>query len=165
MLPSRSGILAEAISSTPTSLQQRQSISLASFLQYLHFRSSRLELFCKKGVLKNFTNLTGVSFGASVSCKFCEILKNVFFHRMLLMAASDICTNRDSNTECNKSAAEAYVQFISMLENVWAKYFIFVRTITFFIEIKMWRYQENSHPENSHPSNSPWKIPIRKIPT
>ena len=41
MLPSRSGILAEAVSFAHTSLQQRQSISLASFLQSSYLRKSR----------------------------------------------------------------------------------------------------------------------------
>ena len=61
MLPLGSGILAEAITIASTSLQQRQSISLASFLQYPHFRSSRPELFCKKYVLKNFPKFTVAS--------------------------------------------------------------------------------------------------------
>ena len=93
MLLSHSGILAKAISIAFTSLLQRKSISLASFLQCLHFRSSRLELLCKKGVLTNFEKLTGVLFGAGVSCVFCEILKKTFFHRAPPAAASGICTN------------------------------------------------------------------------
>ena len=49
MLPSRSGILAEAISIAFTSLQQRQSISLASFLQCSHLHQSRFPvLICNK---------------------------------------------------------------------------------------------------------------------
>ena len=77
MLPSSSRILAEAISIAFTSLQQRQSISLASFLQFPHLYQSRFpilicnktaagacvqfqkwppEVFSKKGVLKNFAN-------------------------------------------------------------------------------------------------------------
>ena len=48
MLLSHSGIFAKAISIAFTSLLQRKSISLASFLQCLHFRSSRLELLYKK---------------------------------------------------------------------------------------------------------------------
>ena len=80
MLPSRSGILAEAISIAFTSLQQRQSISLASFLHCPHFHQSRFpilicnktaaeahvqfqewppQVFCEKSVLKNFSNFTG----------------------------------------------------------------------------------------------------------
>ena len=56
MLPSRSGISAEAINIAFTSLQQRESISLGLFFQYPHFRSGRPELFCKKAVVKNFAN-------------------------------------------------------------------------------------------------------------
>ena len=77
MIPSRSGILAEAISITFTSLQQRQSVSLASILQCPHLHQSRFpilicnklaaeasvqlppKVFCKKGVLENFSSFTG----------------------------------------------------------------------------------------------------------
>ena len=79
MLPLCSGILAKAI--------KIQSISLASLLKSLHFRSSRPGLFCKQGVLKNFVKLTGVSSGAGVSCKFCDILKNTYFCRTPQVAA------------------------------------------------------------------------------
>ena len=95
MLSSYSGILAEAISITSTSLLQRQSISLVSFLECPHFRSSHPELFCKKVVPKNFPKFTGVSSGTGVSCEFCESLKNTFFHRTPPAAASGICTNRN----------------------------------------------------------------------
>ena len=47
------------------------------------FRSSRSELFCKKGVLKSFTKFTGVSCGTGVSCEFCEISKKTFFAKHL----------------------------------------------------------------------------------
>ena len=80
MIPSRSGILAEAISITFTSLQQRQSVSLASILQCPHLHQWRFpilicnklaaeasvqfqkqppKVFCKKGVLENFSSFTG----------------------------------------------------------------------------------------------------------
>ena len=94
MLPSRSGILAEAISIASNSLQQRKSISLALLLQCPHFRSSRRELFYKKGVLKNFTKFTGVSSGTGVSLDFHEIL-NTFFHKTPPVAAFGICANLD----------------------------------------------------------------------
>ena len=84
---------AEAISIACTSLQQRHSISLASFLQCPHFRSSRPELFCKRGVLKNFVIFTCDFAGTSVSCKFCEILRNTFFYRIPPIAVSGIGTN------------------------------------------------------------------------
>ena len=79
MLPSYPGIIAEAISITSTSLQQRKSISLASFLQCPHFRGNHPELFSKIAALKNFGKFTGVSSGTSVSCEFGDILENTFF--------------------------------------------------------------------------------------
>ena len=73
-------------------------------------RSSRLEVFCKKGVLKNFAKFTGkhlcqslffnkVAGGACnfieketlvqvFSCEFCEISKNTFSDRIPLVGAS-----------------------------------------------------------------------------
>ena len=56
MLPSRSGISAEAINIVSTSLQQRESISLGLFFQCPHFRNGCPELLCKKAVVKNFAN-------------------------------------------------------------------------------------------------------------
>ena len=44
MLPSRSGILAEAISIASTSLQQKQSISPDSFLQCPHLYQSKFSI-------------------------------------------------------------------------------------------------------------------------
>ena len=46
--------------------------------------SSRPEVFCKKGVLRNFAKFTGKNLCQSLffrvlSCKFCEISKNTFF--------------------------------------------------------------------------------------
>ena len=48
MFPSRSGILAETMSIVPTSLQQRQSISLASFLQCWHLHKLRFPFLIYK---------------------------------------------------------------------------------------------------------------------
>ena len=61
MFLSRSGILAEARSIAFTSLQQRQSISLALYLQCPYFRSSRTGLLCKKSCLRPATLLKKVS--------------------------------------------------------------------------------------------------------
>ena len=103
------------------------------------FRSSRPELFCKKGVLKNFAKFTGVSSGTGISCEFCEILKETFFGKTPAVAASNICTNWDSysNTVCNKSAADAWICLVSFYGG--AKDFIFtcifLKIITFFIKI------------------------------
>ena len=70
------------------------------------FRSSRPEVFCKEGILRNFTKFTGntcarVSFliklglqlyqrrdsGTGFSCEFCGISKSTFLHRTTLVAA------------------------------------------------------------------------------
>ena len=115
MLPSRSGIITEAKSIASTSVQQRQSISLASFLQCSYFKSSLPELFCKKGVLINVAKFTGVSSGTGVSSEFREILKNVFFHRappVLLLAFAPIEISYFNNL-CNKFAAEARIGLVS----------------------------------------------------
>ena len=115
MLQSRSGIITEAISIASTSVQQRQSISLASFLQCSYFKSSLPELFCKKGVLINVAKFTGVSSGTGVSSEFREILKNVFFHRappVLLLAFAPIEISYFNNL-CNKFAAEARIGLVS----------------------------------------------------
>ena len=72
-------------------------------------RSILPEVFCKKGVLKNFTKFTGKnlyqrpflkklqapatllkkeSLAQVFSCEFCETFKNTFFYRTPLAAAS-----------------------------------------------------------------------------
>ena len=75
-------------------------------------RSSRPEVFCKKGVIKNFTKFKGKHLYQSLfliklhawacnfikketlaqvfSCKFCQILKNTYFYRIPLVAASEL---------------------------------------------------------------------------
>ena len=64
-----------------------------------YFRSSRPEAFCKKGVLKNFTKLTGKHLCQSLfikkealaqvySCEFCEISKNIFSSKLQPTTAS-----------------------------------------------------------------------------
>ena len=69
------------------------------------YRSSRPEVFCKKGVLRNLTKSTGKHLCQSLflkacnfikketlaqllSCEFCQISKSTFLHRTPLMAAS-----------------------------------------------------------------------------
>ena len=57
------------------------------------YRSSGPEVFCKKGVLSDFAKFTGKtpvpeSLTQVFSCEFCEISKNIFFHRTPLVAAS-----------------------------------------------------------------------------
>ena len=78
------------------------------------FRSSRSEVFCEKGVLKNFAKLTGKHLCPSLffnkvagavcnvikketlaqvfSCEFCEISKNTIFYRRPLVAAFAVLT-------------------------------------------------------------------------
>ena len=73
----------------------------------LHCRSSRLEVFCKTGVLRNLAKFTGKSLRQSLffnkvagltekqtlaqvlSCQFCQISKNTFSYRTPPMAVSD----------------------------------------------------------------------------
>ena len=69
------------------------------------FRSSRPEVFCKKGVLRNFAKFTGkhlcqsLFFNKNTLLKkrlwhgcfpvnFCEIYKNTFFHRTHVAASA-----------------------------------------------------------------------------
>ena len=62
-------------------------------------RRSLPEVFCKKGVLKNFKKFTGKHLCQSLfikketlakvfSCEFCEIFRNIYFYRTPLVAAS-----------------------------------------------------------------------------
>ena len=61
-----------------------------------YYRSSRPEVFFKKGVLRNFTKFTGkhlcqsLFFSQVLSCEFCEICKNTFFYRTPPVTTSDI---------------------------------------------------------------------------
>ena len=102
------------------------------------FKSSHPELFCKKGVLKNFAKFTGVSSGTGVPCEFCEILKPFFTKHLqwLLLVLAPIKIFY-SNTVYNKSAAEAWICLVSFYGG--AKDFIFtcifLKIITFFIKI------------------------------
>ena len=87
-----------------------RTITMKTSFPHERDRSSRPEVFCKKGVLRNFAKFTGktcarVSFFNKVagkvcnfikkeslaqvfSCEFCEISKNTFFYRTPLVAAS-----------------------------------------------------------------------------
>ena len=76
------------------------------------YRSSRPEVFCRKGVLRNFAKFTGkhlyqnLYYNKAVGlraatlftlaqvffCEFCEISKKTLFHRTLLVASSVIIT-------------------------------------------------------------------------
>ena len=79
------------------------------------FRSSRLDVFCKKGALRNFAKITGKHLCQSLflnkvareaynlsekktlvqvfSCEFCEISRNTFSYRTPTAAAS-VCFMR-----------------------------------------------------------------------
>ena len=94
MLPSSSGILA-AISITFTSLEQRQSIFLASFLQYLHLHHLRFPiLICNKSAAKH-----------TFSFFFSWHPFQLTFHILI----------------CNETAAEAYAQFQTQPPKVFCK--------------------------------------------
>ena len=78
---------------------------------FSRIRSSRAEVFCKKGVLKNFTKFTGKNQCQSLffiklqpeacnfikketlahvcSCEFCKIFKNIYFYRTPLVANAE----------------------------------------------------------------------------
>ena len=81
------------------------------YIIFVNQRSSRLEVFCKKGVIRNFTKLTGKHLCQSLlfnkvaglrpkafikketlaqvfSCQFCDISKNTFFTEHLWATAS-----------------------------------------------------------------------------
>ena len=70
-----------------------------TFLLCFQVRNSRPEVFCNKGVLRNFAEFTGcvrVSFLIKketlvqvLSCEFCEISKNTFSYRTPPVAASE----------------------------------------------------------------------------
>ena len=58
---------------------------------FLKARGSRREVFCKKGVLRNFTKFNSIkkeTLAQVFTCELCEIFKNTFFHRTPLVAAS-----------------------------------------------------------------------------
>ena len=70
-----------------------------------YFRSSRPEVFCKKGVLRNFTKFTGKHLCQSLffnkretlaqvfSCEFCETLRTPFFIEPLWWLLLPFLTN------------------------------------------------------------------------
>ena len=73
------------------------------------------QVFCKKGVLRNFTKFTGKHLWACnfikketltqvFCCEFCEISKNTFFHRTPLVAASGgICCFRKAEWRADQT--------------------------------------------------------------
>ena len=92
-------------------VDRQKLLCLISNRDHCYQKSSRPEMFCKKGVLRNFTNFTGKYLCQSLflkkvpglrdsgtikketlaqlfSCKFCEISKNTLLQRTPRMAAS-----------------------------------------------------------------------------
>ena len=74
---------------------------LPNFGFVTNIRSSRPEVFCKKGILRDFAKFTGKhlcqslffneeSLAQVLSCELCEISKNTVFYRTPLVAASVI---------------------------------------------------------------------------
>ena len=86
---------------------------MCHFSSHSPVRSSRPDVFCKKGILSNFAKFTGKHLCHSLffnkvadlrpatitketltqvfSCEFREISKNTFFHRTPLVTVSDHC--------------------------------------------------------------------------
>ena len=120
MLSPRSGILAKARSIAFTSMQQRQSISLASFWQFLHFRRNCPELFCKKSCLGPTTLLKKRLWHSCFAANFVKFLRTLFVieHQWLLLGFASIETSY-SNTVYNISAAETWICFVSFYSGKW----------------------------------------------
>ena len=100
--------------SSAKNLAQIQLFKAKSFDQHhvsLKLRTSHLEVFCRKGALRNFAKFTGKHLHRSLffnrpkacnfikketlahlfSCEFCEICKNTFFNRTPPVAAFENC--------------------------------------------------------------------------
>ena len=85
---------------------------LTGFHMMPTFRSSRPEVFCEKGVLRNFAKFTGKNLCQSnffkketlaqvFSSEFCEIPKNTFSYRIHPLAA---CVGLDALTSAQEDA-------------------------------------------------------------
>ena len=117
---------------------------LETKFQTITSRSSRPEVFCEKGVLKNFTKFTGKYLCLSLffnklkhffikkqilaqvfSCEFCEIFKNTFFYRAPPVAAfalpkefaqsCKLCNYKYMIVSTQKANAETFA-FIAVLD-------------------------------------------------
>ena len=77
--------------------------SLLFYKQPVYKKGSRPDVFCEKGVLRNFAKFKGNHLAGGAcnfikketlaqvfSCEYCEISKNTFFYRTPLVAASVI---------------------------------------------------------------------------
>ena len=74
----------------------RSSVAMLKTVKVLmNVRSSRPEVFYKKGVLKNFAKFTGKhlcqALAQMFSCEFFEISKNTFSYRAPPVAVSKMC--------------------------------------------------------------------------
>ena len=100
-----------------TSLQQRQSISLALFLQYPHSRSSRPELLCKKKVASGLPAilLKKRLWHRCFPMNFAKILRTPFFtwHLQWLLVALAFIEISYSNAVRNTLAAETWICLVS----------------------------------------------------
>ena len=66
---------------------------ISNFKRFKHFRTSRPEMFCKRGILGNAATCNFINketLAQTFSCEFYEISKNTFFHGTPLMAVSGI---------------------------------------------------------------------------
>ena len=133
--------LAEAISIASTSLQQRRAISLVSFGQCPHSRSSRPELLCENKGLRPATLFKKRLWHRCFLVTFAKFLRTPFFTKhiqWLLLTFAPIKISY-SNTVSNAWALICLVSWRMVVENSGAKSFIltctFLRIIAFFIKI------------------------------
>ena len=102
-----------------------QKVTPPSSITWTKSRSSRPEVFCKKGVFENFAKV--------FSCELCDIFKNTFFQRAPPVAASE------------KLKAEAVVRrcsvkkvFLKILQRCFPVNFVTFSRIPFFKEHLRW---------------------------
>ena len=92
-----------------------QMIMLKMFSAIICYRSSRPEVFWKKGALRACNFIKKETLAQVFSCEFCEIFKNTFSHRTPLVAASVVkilCIFQDKRTN-----ADSYLNvFIAISE-------------------------------------------------
>ena len=81
--------------------QNNESLGIGKGISPEKSRSNRPEVFCKKGVLRNFAKFTGKHLLHSLffdkketlvqvfSCEFCELFKNTFSYRTPPVLASE----------------------------------------------------------------------------
>ena len=127
--------------------------------QKVAVRSSRPEVFCKKGVLRNFAKFTekhlcqGLFFNfikketmAQVfSCEFYEISKNTFFNRTPLLAASEQSALLNSRLEqiwlfvlgrivyCakeNKVFKDFFSKCVQNIRKLWICFYLLKKTLS-----------------------------------